>query len=352
MNRVRAAAALTAALIVASPWSLGADVRTDEKNRVEFGGAIGKVMGFFGGKAAKEGVTSSVALKGDRKATMSGDKGQIIDLAEEKVYDLDMDRKTYKVRTFAEIRRQMEEDRKKAEEQARKAQEQAAKAQERQEKAQPDKNAKEMQIDLDIKETGQRKSLNGFDTRQVVMTVTMYEKGKTLEQAGGMVLTNDMWLTAKIPALQEIQAFDMRYYQQLASPVVAGASAEQMAMALAQFPGMKDAMAKAQTEGSKLDGTPILTTVTFDTVKSPEQAASEKKTADDDSDSAQSGGMSGMFGGLARRMAKKKSAGDDASKGDAASARSTFMTSTHEVLKVTPTVASTDVAIPAGFQQK
>ena len=64
--------------------------------------------------------TSTVAVKGDRKATINDTTGQIIDLAEEKVYDLDLKKKSYKVTTFAELRRRMEEAKKKAEEDARK----------------------------------------------------------------------------------------------------------------------------------------------------------------------------------------------------------------------------------------
>ena len=44
----------------------------------------------------------------------------------------------------------------------------------------------EVEVDLQLKETGQKKTVNGFDTREVVMTITLREKGKTLEQAGGL----------------------------------------------------------------------------------------------------------------------------------------------------------------------
>ena len=80
---------------------------------------LGRVFNFFGGKSAKEGVVSTVAVSGDRKMTMTGDNtGQIVDLSEEKIYDLDMRRKTYKVMTFEEIRRQMREAEAKARESA------------------------------------------------------------------------------------------------------------------------------------------------------------------------------------------------------------------------------------------
>ena len=93
-----------------------------------------------------------------------------------------------------------------------------------------------MEIDFDVKNTGEKKTINGFDTHEVVMTITVREKGKTLEEAGGMVLTSDMWLTPKIAAMKEIADFDQRYAQQLVGPMVAGVSAEQMAPAMAMYP--------------------------------------------------------------------------------------------------------------------
>src|ERR1700720_448603 len=102
MTRNRIVAAVEATLLVLSTHSVGADVRADQKTRVEFGGMLGRMVNIFGGKGAREGVTSSVAVKGDRKATMNDQTGQIIDLSEEKIYDLDIRKKTYKVTTFAE----------------------------------------------------------------------------------------------------------------------------------------------------------------------------------------------------------------------------------------------------------
>ncbi len=341
MSRVRVTSVLVVALAVGASWSLKADVKTDQKSRVEFAGALGKVVNFFGGKAAKEGVTSTVAVKGDRKSTTYEGRAQIIDLNEEKVYDLDLNKKSYKVTTFEEIRRKMEEDRKKAEEQARKDEERSKKNAGKNEQPQ-----KEMEVDFDVKETGATKTINGFNTKQVVMTITVREKGKTLEQSGGIVLTNDMWMAPTIAAMKDIADFDMRYAQKL-GPTMQGASAEQLAMALAQFPSMKDAMAKMRAEGGKLQGTPIQTTTTFDAVKSAEQMEQEKQSGSAEEEPSAQGSVGGMLGGFAKKMAKKKSESTEQPK-----ARSTFMTVSNEVLKLTPEVAAADVAIPAGFQAK
>src|SRR3989442_1245938 len=166
MYRVRVVVVLTICLVALST-SLRADVRADEKSHVEFAGALGRMVNLFGGKVAREGVTLMVAVKGDRRARVNDVTGQIIDLGEEKIYDLDMKRKTYRVTTFAELRRQMEEAREKAEEDARK--EPSASAPEA---APPDRNQKQVEIDFDVKDTGEKKTINGFDTNEVVMTIT------------------------------------------------------------------------------------------------------------------------------------------------------------------------------------
>jgi len=345
MNRVRAIAALTVTGLVLSSYSLRADVRADEKAKVEFAGMLGRMFNMFGGKAAREGTASSIAVKGDRKATMNDATGQIIDLAEEKVYDLDLKKKSYKVTTFAELRRRMEEAKKKAQEDAQK---EAAKEKDKPAPP-PDPNAKQVEIDFDIKNTGVKKTINGFETHEAVMTVTVREKGKTLEQGGGMVTTSDMWLAPKIAAMKEIADFDMRYAQKLYGTMIAGVSAEQMAAAMAMYPMMKEALGKMSAEGGKIEGTPIQTTTTMDAVKSADQIAQEQKAGNSDSSSSSTPPTSagGLLGGLAKKMAAKKVAGGD----DASKPRATFMTATTEVLKVATDVSPADVAVPAGFKE-
>jgi hypothetical protein len=331
MNRNRIAAALGAALLVLSPHTLRADVRADQKTHVEFGGMLGRMVNFFGGKAAKEGVVSTVAVKGERKATLNEQTGQIVDLAEEKVYDLDLRKKSYKVTTFAELRRRMEEAQKKAEEDARKQDGRDAPA--------SNPNEKQMEVDVNVRNTGEKKAINGFDTHQVIMTITLREKGKSVEQGGGLVTTTDLWLAPKIAAMKEIADFDIRYAQKLYGGMFTGVSAEQMAAAMALYPMMKQALGRMSTEGAKLDGTAIMTTVTMDAVKSEAEIA--QQTASDEKPAA---GLGGLLGGLAKKAAAKR--GDDSSK-----ARTTFMTSTNEVLKVATAVEPADVAVPPAFKE-
>jgi hypothetical protein len=342
--------ALALAVLTMSAVPARADVRTDEKTRVELAGLLGRMMNMFGGKGAREGVTSTVVVKGDRKVTLHEDNGQIIDLAEEKVYDLDLKHKSYKVTTFAEMRRRLEEQQRKAAEMQQKREERTAK----EKPAEPDAKQPEVEFDLDIKNTGQKKNINGFDTQQTVMTITVREKGKTLEQAGGMVVTSDMWMTPSVPALKEIAAFDLRYAQKMYGGLGMGLSADQMAQAMVMYPMLKPAFDKMTTEGSKLSGTAIETIVTMDAVKSAEQVQQDAKqqqqsSAQDDSSKTPTSVGGALGGFMARRMAKKPS--DDKEKESGDKSRTNIMTSTTEVLKIATDVSAAEVAVPAGFKE-
>jgi hypothetical protein len=82
MTRMKTSLVLALALVGVCAHSIHADVRTDEKSRIEFAGMMGRMVNLFGGKSAREGVTSSIAVKGDRLAKTNDATGQIIDLAE------------------------------------------------------------------------------------------------------------------------------------------------------------------------------------------------------------------------------------------------------------------------------
>jgi hypothetical protein len=329
------APALVCCVLILSARSLLADARADEKTRVQFSGTFGKVVNFFGGKAAREGVAATTAVKGSRRIRINDSAGQIVDLSEEKIYDLDVKKKTYKVTTFDEMRRRLEEAQKRAREDAAKAPDA------KEEPAAQDPDAKEVEVDFDVQQTGQAKMLNGFNVRQAVMTITVREKGRAVNESGGLIVTSDVWLAPRIDAMQEIAEFEIKYAQQLYGPVVAGASEQDMATALALYPMLKPALARLATEAQALDGTPISTTTTMDAVKSAEQLAEEQRQSDEAS--APSGkGLGGLLGGLAKKAAKK----DEGPK-----ARATFMTITHEVLKVASDVSDAQVAVPAGFRE-
>jgi hypothetical protein len=320
-------AAIAMAALLAVPL-LHADVKTREKNLVKFEGILGGFANMFGGAAAKDGITSTVAVKGDRMSRINDHTGQIIDLAEQKIYNLDMKKKTYTAVTFAEMRAQMEK--------ARADAEKRAKDMKPEEKQQMEEAGRQLEFDYDLHQTGQHKNLLGHDTNEVVMTVTAHEKGLKIEESGGFVMTTTMWMGPKIAALDEIMDFQLRFFKAVYGESLV-MDVQQMAGMLAMYPSFKTMAEKMQAESGKMRGTPLSTTTVFESVKSAEQM---KETSQQ---SSSSGGGSGIGGLLARRMMRGR--------GQAEQRTTTFTTQTDR-LSVDTAVSAEDVAIPAGFKEK
>lgn len=323
--------------------SVSADIRSDQRVKFQLGDMLGKMINMFS-KGAREGVTTTVAVKGNRKVTLNGDtSGQIIDLAEEKIYDLDLKKKQYKVTTFAELRRQMEEAKKDAEESAR---EERSRSDEPSKPAEKDPNQKEYEVDFDIKNTGETRTINGFNTTKGVMTITVREKGKTLNDAGGMVMTTDMWMTPNAPSTKELMDFDRKYAEKLYGPTVMGASAQDMAMAMAMYPQMKPALDRMAKEGNKMPpGTAILTEMRMEAV--PPGTANQSAEALPAPEEPKKKGFGGMLGGL-KKMAEQAERNQNS---NAKPQRSIVMSTSVEMLKLTTDVDAASVAIPAGFKE-
>jgi hypothetical protein len=300
-----------------------ADVKTRDKGQVKFEGMLGTMMRMFGGKALADGIVSTNAVKGNRKATFNDSTGRIVDLAEEKIYEIDMKKKSYTVVTFDQVRQKIREAQERAAKEAKEAPKEG-------EPAQPSGSEKQVEIDFDVKETGQTRSVAGYDAKQVIMTITVREKGKTLDESGGLVLTADSWLGPEIPEMKELAEFEMKYWKAIA-PETALVSAEQMAAIAAMYPLIKPAIDRMNQEKGSLNGTPLATVMTFDAVKSKAQLEQQSKDSG-------GGGLSGM---LARKMMKK----DDRP-------RATIFTMTTETLEIAKNVEPADIDIPAGFKQK
>ena len=327
MKRIVSFLLVLALALVTAPL-LRADVKTQHKTTFQLAGMLGSIANRFAGDAAKDGAVSTTAVKGSRQLRGSAQSGKIIDLSEEKVYDLDMKRKEYRVTTFAELRKQWQDAQAKAEKDMKSAKDQPSND--------PKQSGKQYEVSASVKETGQTKTIAGNNTREVVLTITVHEKGKTLDAGGGLELINTMWIAAKIAALDEISAFDIKFMTAVYGDMMTGADPAQMSMLLAQYPSFKEMSEKMAGELKKMQGTPLMTTVVLETVQSPEDAAA---SASQDKPS----GGGGLMGRLASKVGPKPKSGD---------ARTKVFTSTDEVMSIETSVTAEDTAIPAGFKEK
>lgn len=311
------------ALLFTATVAFGA-ATVEQKTQVKFGGVMGGVINVFGGKATHEGITTTTSVKGSKRVNRSGEGAELVDLDEEKVYRIDHKRKTYTVQTFDEIRKQFED-----------AQKQAAEREQGSKREKSD--APEWEVDVDVKETGEKQSINGFDARRVILTITAHEKGKKLEQSGGAVLTNDMWMAPKIAAYNEVAEFERKYAQALYGDLLSGSQGQQMAVLVAMNPAFQKVM---KAMGSKkLDGTAVKTVMTLETVAAPGQA---RESASDTSVAG------AVVGGLLGKM-KKRQEGD---KPASAAGRNRTFESTHELLSASGTASSDELVIPAAYKQR
>ncbi len=326
MKRTFALLPLAATALLLAPV-IHADVKTKEHTQIKLAGVLGGFISHFGGSAGKNGVTSTVAVKGNRLSRLNDATGQIIDLGEEKVYDLNVKKKTYKVTTFDELRQRLKDAQAKAQQQAQEAPPQ--------DRDTLNQNDKQIEFDANVQSTGQHKTVAGYDTHETIVTITAHEKDKKIEESGGFIMTSDMWLGPKLPALDEIAAFERKYFQAVYGEAL-GIDPQQMAGVMALYPSFSKMAAQMLTAGGKLDGTPLLTTMTFESVKSPE-AMKEAEGSSGDSGGGLTAGLGGMF---ARRLRGKPQQ------------KSEVMTMTTERLSVDPAASADDVAIPTGYKEE
>jgi hypothetical protein len=308
-----------------------ADGNVSQKTQVHFGGALGGIINVFGGKSTHEGLESTTIVKGNRKLTTTGGSGELVDLDQEKIYQIDFERKTYKVVTFEELRKQFEEARKQSEASAKKEKEKEPKGE----------KGPEYEVDFDVRDTGKKETINGFNTHEVISTVTVREKGKKLEQSGGVVLTSDMWIGPQLSALDEIGRFDRKYFQKLYGSLYSGAEMQQMAVLMATNPAFAKAMKAFGEKKASFNGTPIRTTLTVESVAGAEQ---KQQAAKEEQPTSVSGAV---FGGLMKKVQQRR---QEKSGGDPN--RSRLFDSTNEILKASTAASASDVALPAGFKQK
>ena len=241
-----------------------------------------------------------MAVKGDRKATMNDTTGQIVDLREEKIYDLDMQKKTYQGH---DLRRAAAADGRSAEE-GRRRRAKGTGEEKPQRPSARSRTQKELEVDFDVKDTGEKKTINGFDTRQVVMTDhrARERQDARAERRSGADLRH---LAGAGDCRDEgTRRLRLRYAQSPRADDGRRVGRGHGGRA-GDVSGLKDALAKMRAEGAKIDGTPILTTVTIDAVKSAEQMAEEAEAGRRFRSRRRAGPVGGCWAVSARRGAKK-----------------------------------------------
>ena len=223
---------VVAALLLAT-GSVHADFSYEQSSKVTGGMMAGmmKVAGAFS-KQAREAMQVNISVKGDRLATSSARNINIIDLSAETMTDIDLEKKTYSVITFADFGKAMQKLNEKM----------------------GSKSDAEMTFKADVKQTGATRTINGFPTKETLLTVTIEGQDKKSGETGAMTVVTDMWLTPNLPGYEEVKNFYTRLGQKLSfTPGMSGLGAMMGAK-----PGMAKGMSEMYKEASKIDGVPVL----------------------------------------------------------------------------------------------
>ena len=209
-----------------------ADFTYEQNTRVTGGSMAGmvRVAGAFS-KSAREPMRTTVMVKGDRLAMASSNSINIVDLAAETITDINLEKKTYAVITFAEMARAME---------------QLAKQMSGQK--QPDSD---VQFKADVKKTGRSKVISDLNTSETILTMRMEGSDKSGGQ-GAMDFQMEMWMAPSIPGYNEVREFYMRMAQKMPWNPMTNRMASQM---MAQH---GKGMSELAREMAKLDGVPVL----------------------------------------------------------------------------------------------
>jgi hypothetical protein len=247
-NKVIAAVAL---VCLSAGW-LRADFSYHSTTKITGGamvGLLGAVGGFSRGmREAQQPTESDHYLKGNRMVTMDRRAAHIIDLDKQTMTEINFEKKTYSVITFAQM----------AEAFQKMSQQMAASMQEQRQKAQAQgAEMPEMNVNVDVKETGQRKTISGLDTHEVILTTQFEMTDPRTGQKGVTEATSDLWLASSVPGYDEVRAF----YQKMALNMAGSMNAAMGGMAA--NPMFGKAAAKLASEGQKLQGVHVLQIMRF-----------------------------------------------------------------------------------------
>jgi hypothetical protein len=200
------AALLTAALL-AGTGTARADFSYTTTRKMT-GGALASLAA-----GNNQNQNSKTYFKGQKMRTDTGDTAMILDFEAQTITTINNRQKTITVRNFSDI----------------------------------GSAARQVNVEtkIDVKETGQKKTVNGFNASELVMTMEV--DGPANSPMGKMQMEMDMWISPDVPGVEEMRAFYKRNASRFPWTAMAAGN-----------PGMQSAMAELQRKMAEMNGVPVL----------------------------------------------------------------------------------------------
>ncbi|HDL18309.1 MAG TPA: hypothetical protein ENH29_04590 [Bacteroidetes bacterium] len=276
-----------------------ADVTVKEKSKVKMHGTVGVLINAF--TSAGNEIKTKTIVKGNYLRSERKNEITITDLENERIINIYPKRKEYSVVTFAEMKQQMEA----VGEQVKSS------GEEQPETVAPEKPQKELEVLFDVNPTGRSKKFHGIQAKQLIMTVTIKQKGYALEDSGGMVITADQWMASNVDGYDEYRQFQEKMMQKMDLPLSMKNMATGIMSIIDQYPQVKEGMDKLREETDQAKEVAVKSTTTIEIVKSKKQMTTDKGNESGTTDITN---VSKMLGGFAKKLAKKKKAAGNRSK--------------------------------------
>jgi len=313
-----------AGLMTLAAAVLPADFTYQETSTITGGmvASMMKVAGVFS-KQAREPIQSTVSVKGDRMLHRSQMHASVIDLSSQTITSIDLQRKTYSVMTFDEMKQALEN------------------MQQRMKK----NDQGQVNFKVEANATGKTKQVGGFDCKEMILKMTMEgtdEKG----QKGGMVVTTDMWIAPAAPGYQEVRDFYRRMAEKLN-----WTPGGNMFMA---NPDAAKGMAEVYKEVAKLDGVPMQQFINMGGESQPGAAGQPDSQSQAQSQQADKPSIGNVLGGRFGLGGKKKTSSDAPPPSDATASggSGSLLQMTTELSNFSPApVDDSQFAVPAGFKK-
>lgn len=104
----------------------------------------------------------------------------------------------------------------------------------------------DMSVRIDVKETGQQKTINGYNAKELIMTMDI--DSPQMQQMGKMQMEMDMWLSGDVPGIGELRSFYKKNLERMPWAALSGGG----------NPAMQSAMVEMQRKLSEMNGVQVL----------------------------------------------------------------------------------------------
>lgn len=297
---------LTCAIAAAWP-AAQADITMEENMSVSGAGLM---------KMANMSGRTTTTISGDRARTDSdlqfesgmmralargaGQSTEIVRLDQDKVYELNLKKKTYKETTFAERRALMQQ-----------AMEQSQKAQASQQQATSGVDESQCEWSdpkAEVKKSGEKATIGGFAAERVTITATQACKDKKTEQVCEFGLALDQWLAPDFEASAETLAYQRAYAEKLG--LTASSSRDFSERAQSMFGRYKGIWTEVAAKMKDMKGYPVKSSFGLGVGGAQCQSAQQTQASGGPAEPPSLGGaLGGALGGM---FGKKKEAAQPA----------------------------------------